>query len=121
MAELRKAFIERRKGPDIVVKAVWWMVGTGWVLIFIAFMFYIEARPKFETFIDRMVKAHIRNTWDFNVLQYAFFVMLINIAICIIGFIMNMLRQKRKTDKISKSIVVLGIINLSGIIWYLLR
>jgi len=27
MAEPQKRFVERRKGPDAVVKAVWWTAG----------------------------------------------------------------------------------------------
>jgi hypothetical protein len=41
--------------------------------------------------------------------------------VCAAGFILNLLRQRRKEDKISKSIIVLGSISLAGIIWYLVR
>jgi hypothetical protein len=121
MTELKKPYTERRRGPDVVVKAVWWTVGISWILIISAFLITIEARPKFETFIDRMVKARVRDYWDTSLLQYTFYVLIINLAVCIIGFIFNMLRKKRKTDKISKSIIVLGCITMSGIIWCMLR
>lgn len=121
MEEIKKPFTDRRRGPDVVVKAVWWTVGISWMLIVSAFLITVEARPKFETFIDRMVKATVRDYWDRNLLQSTFYVLIINMTVCIIGFILNMLRQRRKTDKTSKSIIVLGCITLLGIIWYMLQ
>lgn len=121
MAEVKKAFIERRRGPDVVVKAVWWTVGISWLLIITAFLVTIEAQPKSETFIDRMLKVSVRSYWDRDLLQYAFYILILNLAACIIGFLLNIFRQKRKTDKISKSIIVLSAITLSGIIWHIIR
>ena len=121
MAELKKVFTERRRGPDVVVKAVWWTVGVSWVLIVTALMFTGQAQPKSETFFDRLLKVSVRNYWDENLLRYAFYVLLLNLAACIIGFVLNILRQKRKTDRISKSIIILSIVTLSGILWYMIR
>lgn len=121
MAELKRVFTERRSGPDVVVKAVWWTVGISWVLIITALMITIEAQPKSENFIDRMLNVSLRSYWDQDLLQYAFYVLLLNLAACIIGFVLNILRHKRKTDKISKSIIALGIVTLLGIIWYMIR
>lgn len=121
MPELKKVFTERRRGPDAVIKAVWWTVGISWVLIITALLITSEAQPKFETFVDRMLKVSVRNYWDIDLLRYAFYVLLLNLAACIVGFVLNILRQKRKTDKISKSIIVLSVITLSGILWYLIR
>ncbi len=121
MAEQKKTFIERRKGPDAVVKAVWWTAGISWLLFIAAALFFGEAWPETETFFDRQFDVSIRDYWDENVLQYVFFILVMNLAVCIIGFIFNMARHKRKTDKISKSILVLGIVTFAGILWYLLR
>lgn len=118
MAETKRTFVERRKGPDIVVKAVWWVVGISWLLIITALIFTDQAKPERTTFFDRLFEVSVRKHWDRDLLQNAFYVLLVNLAVCIIGFIMNMMRQKRKTDKISKSIIVLTTITLAGILWY---
>jgi len=119
MAEANKVLTGRRKGPDAVIKAVWWIVGISWLLIITALLIASEAQPKFETFFDRMVKIPVRNYVDRNLLQNAFYVLLLNLLVCITGFVLNLLRHKRKTDRISKSIIVLGVITLAGILWYL--
>ena len=121
MAELKKVFKERRRGPDAVVKAVWWTVGISWILIITAIVFTDQAKPKSMTFFDRIFKVSVRNYWDEELLRYAFYILLLNLAACVIGFVLNILRQKRKTDRISKSIIVLGVVTLAGILWYMLR
>lgn len=117
----RRIFTERRRGPDTVVKAVWWATGISWILIITALIITGEAQPRHENFIDRLYHVTVRSNWDRNLLSYVFYILLINLATCIIGFVLNMLRQRRKTDKISKSIVILGLITLSGIVWYLIQ
>lgn len=121
MAEPKREFIERRRGPDAVIKAVWWIAGISWLLFIAASVFTEQARPENATFFDRLFDISVRNYWNEAMLRYAFFIMWINLFVCIIGFAFNMLRHRRKTDKISKSILILGIMNLAGIIWYLLR
>ena len=121
MAEPKRAFTERRKGPDAVVKAVWWTAGISWLLFIAAIIFVETARPETETFFDRQFDISIRDYWNENALQYVFFILVMNLAVCAIGFMLNMMRHKRKTDKISKSILILGTMTFAGILWYLLR
>lgn len=121
MAEGEHVFKERRKGPDIIVKSVWAVSAISWLLIIFALAFADKARPQSETFFDRYLGKTARSFWDENLLRYAFIIFIINLVVCIIGFVLNMQRQRRKTDKISKSIILLGIASLSGILWYLFR
>jgi len=121
VVEERRVFVERRKGPDIVVKTVWVVSAVSWLLIMIALALSDWASPETETFFDRYLGKTVRTYWDENLLWYAFIVFLINFIICVIGFILNLQRQKRKTDRISKSIIVLGLASLCGVLWYLFR
>lgn len=116
---MKTAFVERRKGPDIVVKAVWWTVGVSWLLIITALLFTDKAKPVRETFFDRLLEVSVRQYWDQELLKKAFIVLLVNMVVCIVGFFLNMMRQRRKTDKISKSIIILAAITMSGILWYM--
>lgn len=121
MSEQKEVFIEKRKGPDAVIKAVWWVVGISWALIIAAITFTDQAKPRSESFFDRLFHVKVRDYWDEYLLRYAFYLFVLNLTVCIIGFVLNMLRHKRKTDRISKSIIVLGVINLAGSLWYLFR
>lgn len=119
MAITKTTFVERRKGPDIVVKAVWWTVGVSWLLIITALIFTDKAKPGRTTFFDRLFEISVRKYWDQDLLHSAFIVLLVNLAVCVAGFFLNMMRQRRKTDKISKSIIILAAITLVGILWYI--
>lgn len=118
---MKRISTERRRGPDAVVKTVWWTVGISWVLIITALTLTNSAQPNTETFFDRLLEISVRSFWDNDLLQYAFYVLLLNFTVCVIGFVLNILRQKRKTDRINKSIIILGVIALLGIIWYMFR
>jgi hypothetical protein len=120
MAEQR-TFVERRRGPDIVIKAVWWIIGISWLMILSAYAITSKAQPQLETIIERSRNDSVRKYLDRNLLEYALYVLVINLIVCIIGFVLNMLRQRRKTDKISKSILVLGAITITCIVWYLTK
>ncbi len=121
MAEPQKRFTERRKGPDAVVKAVWWTAGISWLLFIAAIIFTETARPETETFFDRQFDISLRDYWNENALLYMFVILVLNFAVCSIGFIFNMTRHKRKTDRFNKSILILGTFTLAGILWYLFR
>ena len=96
MPEVQKRFTERRKGPDAVVKAVWWTAGISWLLFVAALIFVETARPEIATFFDRQFNISIRDYWDENVLLYVFIILVLNFAVCVIGFIFNMARHKGK-------------------------
>lgn len=121
MSDDKPVFVERRKGPDIIVKAVWLISGVNWLLAILGFAYADKARPQSETFFDRYLGKSARSNWDDDLLRYAFIILLINFVICIIGFLLNMLRQKRKTDKISKSIITIAVLSLFAILWYIFR
>jgi hypothetical protein len=121
MPEVQKRFTERRKGPDTVVRAVWWTAGISWLLFIAALVFVETARPETETFFDRQFNISIREYWDENALLYVFIVLVLNFAVCTIGLIFNMARHRRKTDRFNKSILVLGTLSLAGILWHLFR
>jgi len=121
MSDEKPIFVERRKGPDIIVKTVWVVSAVSWLLIIIALAFAQKAAPEIETFFDRYLGKTVRSYWDENSLRYAFIIFIINFIICVAGFILNMKRKRRKTDKVSKSIILLGLASLFGILWYLFR
>ncbi|MGE5614673.1 MAG: hypothetical protein ACM3XR_09725 [Bacillota bacterium] len=121
MAEEKKTFIERRRGPDAVIKAVWWISGISWVLIITAVIFAGLAKPENETFFDRLFNIRVRGYWDYDLLRYAFIILLLNFVTCIVGFILNLFRQKRKTDRINKSVILLAAVSLAGILWFVIR
>ena len=77
-----------------------------WLLFLAALVFVETARPETETF-DRQFDVSLRDYWNENALLYMFIILVLNFAVCAIGFIFNMARHK-KTDRFNKSILILS-------------
>ncbi|HEX3028042.1 MAG TPA: hypothetical protein VHT34_01765 [Clostridia bacterium] len=113
--------VERRKGPDLLVKWIRWTVISGWLLIIAALLVIAEAKPEEKNFFDRLFENQVRESWDSNLLFGAFILLIILYLLCIIGFIFNLRRSKRKSDRISISIILLGLGSFAGIITYVMK
>jgi hypothetical protein len=112
---------ERRKGPDLLIKWVKWTAVIGWLFIIMIVFVVVEAKPPFETLFDRKLKIKLRDTWDMDLLRYSLYMMILLLVLCIIAFVNNLLRHKRKTDRFSVSVFLLGIASIVGIIIYLVK
>ena len=108
----------RRRGPDTVSKAISWISGTSWIMIFIIFIMISMAKPRMETMFDRFSNSPINQAWDASLINFAFFLMLFQLGICIFGLFLNSLRMKRKTDRYSGSLIFFTVVSFLGIIIY---
>ncbi len=113
--------IERRKGPDFLVKWIRWTVISGWILIITALLVIAAAKPQDKNLFDRLFNSQVRESWDSNLLFGAFVLLIILYLLCIIGFFFNLRRSKRKSDRISISIILLGLGSFAGIIIYVMK
>jgi len=121
-------YLERRKKAD-------WMVRMAAILSFISWGFALAvwvvlemASPEREhRFITSILSKHhdatiyIRNYWDKTLLPVAFILLVVSLAICLVAFFFNKMRMRRKTDKYRKSIIVIGVITIAGIVLFLIR
>lgn len=97
---------EKRNGPDTIIKIVQISSVVVWVFLS-AFIFLADqARPDEATFFDHLYEIQVRNTWDDGLLLAAFIVAVILFIISIISLLLNAQRLKRKTDKISVSLLI---------------
>ncbi|NLK73211.1 MAG: hypothetical protein GX285_09360 [Clostridiales bacterium] len=107
---------ERRKGPDVFNQSVRWISIIGWFIFIFSILLIREAAPQNETFLDRFYNASVRTHWNDALLVCSFVFMLILTILCFYAFICNLKRRRRATDKLSYSIIILGIISIIGII-----
>lgn len=118
MNEVRK--LNRRRGPDSMVRAINILAGLTWFLVLLVFILVTFAKPRVETFFDRQYNVSLSGKWDQTILAYAFILLFILVLICFIGIVININRHKRKTDKYNKSLIWFGIISLIGMLYYLI-
>ena len=114
--------VERRKGPDILVKSLRWFGFIGWFLMVMALIIFEKAKPKttilFRKVLD--VSPNIRTYWDRELVRYIFYLMIVGFTLSVIGLIFNALRHRRKSDNYRLYLILLGIVSLIGMLIYLL-
>lgn len=121
MQDEKKKVIDRRRGPDILIRWIQWSAFIGWMLLIATVFVVAEAKPPMETIIDRLLKVHLRKTWDQDLLRYCFYLMILLCALCVAAFVVNLRRNKRKTDRIRVSFVLLGLTSIAGMIIYMIK
>lgn len=117
---MNKPSFDRRRGPDLLVKWVHWSGIISWSLIIIILGLAISAKPQIVTLFDRFFNIDVDQTWDLQLLQIAFAILVILFIFCIISLFFNSLRSRRQTDRLNKTIIFHSIASLIGIIIFLL-
>ena len=112
---------ERRKKVDWVVKMATIMSFVSWVVAFGVWIVLYSAQPEKEHMFSRYFNIEVRDYWDSSLLPLAFILLVASLCICVIAFIFNMQRMRRKTDKYRKSIIVIGVITILGIALFLIQ
>ncbi|KXG77468.1 hypothetical protein [Thermotalea metallivorans] len=121
MSYKENEYYDRRKGPDIWVKLVRWLGFIAWGIMFFIITITDRAKPQAETFFERLFKVQIRQTWDFGLIRYAFYLMITLCILCVIGLIINSRRHRRKTDRYNFSLILMMGLGIIGIIMYLVN
>lgn len=111
---------ERRKGPDLWVRLLTWTgLASGTSLVAVLFITAV-AKPQVETFFDRFYNLHLRRSWDMELMQYIFYLLLVCLFCSLGGLIINSRRKRRKEDHIRASLIVMLCISIFGLIQYLI-
>lgn len=114
-----REFVERRKGKDVVSRVISIIAVVGWAIAIGTILLLDRARPESATYFDRLFGNVVRSSWNAGLLRFALIALIAALCICIIGFVLNMTRHKRKTDKYNKSIIVVGCFSAVALVWFL--
>jgi hypothetical protein len=104
----------KRKGPDKVVQAVNAISIISWLIIFAVIVAFFMAKPKMEGFRKGM--QVVTGGWDQSALEILQYLLIFQVLICGIGLSFNAMRIRRKSDKLSRSLIFFAIVSLLGII-----
>jgi formate hydrogenlyase subunit 3/multisubunit Na+/H+ antiporter MnhD subunit len=115
---------DRRKGPDIWVKALRWAGIIGWLAMLVSYILLDRAKPERGTFIDMMyfeqlgIPVNVSSQWDADLVSYIFFLMVLGLCISVAWLLINAGRHRRKDDGYRKYLVFLGLTSLFGVVYY---
>jgi len=111
--------INRRRGPDFVIKVINGIAGFAWICIFLIFVFVAMAKPKLQGFSRGM--GAITGGWDTSWLDVVFFLLVFLVLLSVIGITFNFMRMKRKSDRIRATLVLSGVLAFIGLIGFALK
>lgn len=106
MPEVKR--VNRRRGPDALTKAIRVFAILSWILAVLVLMFMHYGKPRMGfsfTGLDISNKS---------MMDYVNVILVLVFFVCFIGFLINLNRNKRKSDRISKTLIFFG---FGSIIW----
>lgn len=112
--------LDRRKGPDTLVKWVKWSGIVSWILVSIILFITLIAKPDFESYMDRSFHIRLQDTWDVYLMQYVFVLMVLLFFFCMVSIGINMIRCRRKSDKFNKTLLLNAGAAFVGIVLFFL-
>ncbi|MBF0516827.1 MAG: hypothetical protein HQK97_06870 [Nitrospirae bacterium] len=99
--------IDKRKGADVITKSIHWAIASCWVGLFVAWSYVYYAMPD---------PHHTRSYWDVSMLKKAFIAINVLLLISLVGLLESFFRHHRKTDTIPKTLTIMVIMSLVGIV-----
>jgi len=98
-----------------------WFVATCWSLLLAVLIIVGIAKPTQETMFDRMAHIRVDSSWNEELLQIIFYLMVFGFLFSITGIYLNSRRHKRRTDHYRASLIFISCLSLVGIFYYLFR
>jgi xanthine/uracil/vitamin C permease (AzgA family) len=120
MQDLRTT-TERRRKPDGIVKFVTIVSAIGWIMIIICSILIIYAKPEHTNMFYEMFNINIKDYWNYSLLNFVFILLTFLFALSLIGIMMNAMRQRRKIDRMNKSLIFQAIMSVIGMILLLIN
>jgi hypothetical protein len=112
--------LNRRRGPDTVKKAIGIFTGISWLLVLLALIFNTYAKPSVESLFGKRYSVTGQSSATSILSIFSNIALVLVILVCIIGFMVNLTRHKRKSDKYSVSLIFFGIVSLIWLIYNLI-
>jgi fumarate reductase subunit C len=116
MQSLNRPFIEKRRKPDALIRLVTVISTIGWFMVMICSAITIYAKPEQTNMFYQMFNVPLRSRWNYSLLDIVFILLIFLFILSIFGIIMNAMRQRRKTDKMNKSLIFQAVMSLVGMI-----
>ena len=105
----------RRKRKDIITKCIQWFAGVSWLTAIAIFFVFALAQPPQENVFTKHLNFVVNQSWNMRYIYFSTVLLSVNVGICLFGFIFNLMRHKRKTDRFNKSIIFLGVLSITGL------
>ena len=116
------SFRERRRRSDWLVRASILMSVFAWLVLFAVWivLYFAGVVGNYgNTPINIITGMPVTHTISYTLLPIAYAMLLFSIAVCLLAFLFNRLRMRRRTDRYRKSIFIVGGISIIALIAFL--
>ena len=125
MSQLRKMRMKqrdenRRPPPDIWIRVMGGLGILAWLLLLPILYMLDFARPRPETFFDRMLGLEVSSVWDYDMLLQAFWLLLLMLLLAGVGVAINHYRKLQRGDYYRFNLFTAAGIALLGCLYVLL-
>jgi len=118
----------RKKKSDLVIRMSNILNLGAWAIMLAVWAVIDRAAPQkgmmmINTFFDVHfgVAGQGRTGWDRSLIYTAYLMMLFSLGSCLIAFVLNLMRRKRKNDKLRISIIFISVITIVVFVIFLLN
>ena len=112
LSDQPRQFVERRKRNDWVVRTVTIIAVLGWIAALLALLFIQRSNTQpwgFETTYPERLGGVGPGGLSTSLLRWAFIATLFSFVACLVGFIFNAARHRRKTDRFNKLLISISV------------
>jgi hypothetical protein len=110
----------RRRGADTLTKAISIFTGISWFLILLALIFNTYANPQGDSLFGKRYSVLSSQSASTSVLSmFSNIALVLVIVVCFTGFMINVARHKRKSDKYRLSLIFFGAVSIIWLIYNL--
>ncbi len=123
--------INRRSGPDPLVKLIGSITSFSWMLLFVIAVFswilissiFIVAhvtKAPFEGFVEQRYHFTLSESRHTTLIADSFYLMIFIFILSCAGLVLNSFRHNRKNDTYSRPLIIFAVLSLMGIIVHLM-
>lgn len=110
---------EKRKGPDLLVQWIKISRFIAWILLGVCLLFIDQAKPRKAGFFDHIFNVKVYSFWDLRLIWFAFVISVFLFIFSLVSILINIMRLKRKSDKLSISLIITLIVSSIYMLIYL--
>jgi 4-amino-4-deoxy-L-arabinose transferase-like glycosyltransferase len=118
---------DRRKKRDIVSRMPTILALIAWMILAAVWVILDQAAPDrgygwlsfFE--VNFGTAAAHRTRWNYSLVYVSYILLLVSIGTCLIAFVFNKFRMRRKTDKYRVSVFFVGGVSIIAFVFFMIR
>ncbi|MDY0292319.1 MAG: hypothetical protein RBR02_08305 [Desulfuromonadaceae bacterium] len=116
-ADDRRTNRDRRQGPDLLRRILPLFPALSWGCVVLAFFILSLAKPPSQSFVGIFSDQPVYSGWNLELLHYVFWFLFGAIVLGGSGFVLNIMRSKRRGDNIYTSLVFVGLAAFVFLVW----